>query len=128
MKVSECMTREVEIVDPDTTLQNTARIMAEIDAGILPVSDGERLIGIITDRDIAVRGVALGRSPDTRVGDVMSQAVLYCFEDQDVEDVLVNMGEIQVSRLPWLYRDQPLCGSVSISELTPGAEEEAREA
>src|SRR3546814_4767970 len=64
MKVSECMTREVEIVDPDTTLQNTARIMAEIDAGILPVSDGERLIGIITDRDIAVRGVALGRSPD----------------------------------------------------------------
>src|SRR3546814_14530319 len=71
MKVSECMTREVEIVDPDTTLQNTARIMAEIDAGILPVSDGERLIGIIPDRDIAVRGVALGRSPDTRVGDVM---------------------------------------------------------
>src|SRR3546814_2669008 len=100
MKVSECRTREVEIVDPDTTLQNTARIMAEIDAGILPVSDGERLIGIITDRDIAVRGVALGRSPDTRVGDVMSQEVLYCFEDQDVEDVLIHMGEIQVRRLP----------------------------
>src|SRR3546814_15297800 len=90
MKVSECRTREVEIVDPDTTLQNTARIMAEIDAGILPVSDGERLIGIITDRDIAVRGVALGRSPDTRVGDVMSQEVLYCFEDQDVEDVQIG--------------------------------------
>src|SRR3546814_6601178 len=81
------MTREVEIVDPDTTLQNTARIMAEIHAGILPVSDGERLIGMITDRDIAVRGVALGRSPDTRVGDVMSQEVLYCFEDQDVEAI-----------------------------------------
>src|SRR3546814_14163281 len=81
MKVSECMTREVEIVDPETTLQNTARIMAEIDAGILTVSDGERLIGIITDRDIAARGVALGRSSDNRVGDGMSPTVLYCLVD-----------------------------------------------
>ena len=128
MKVSECMTREVEIVDPDTTLQNTARIMAEIDAGILPVSDGERLIGIITDRDIAVRGVALGRTPDTRVGDVMSQEVLYCFEDQDVEDVLVNMGEIQVRRLPVVDRTKRLCGIVSLSDLAPGEEDEAGEA
>src|SRR3546814_20099690 len=99
MKVSECRTREVEIVDPDTTLQNTARIMAEIDAGILPVSDGERLIGIITDRDIAVRGVALGRSPDTRVGAVRSKEVLYCCEDQDVEDGLVNMGRWEERRV-----------------------------
>src|SRR3546814_17206654 len=120
MKVSECMTREVEIVDPDTTLQNTARIMAEIDAGILPVSDGERLIGIITDRDIAVRGVALGRSPDTRVGDVMSQEVLDCFEVQDVEDVLVKMGDIQVRRRPVLDLDNSLCGIVPLTHLAPG--------
>src|SRR3546814_1366499 len=113
------MTREVEIVDPDTTLQNTARIMAEIDAGILPVSDGERLIGIITDRDIAVRGVALGRSPDTRVADVMSQEVLYCFEDQDVEDVLVNIGEIQVLRLPVLSPHKTFCDLVSLIALAP---------
>src|SRR3546814_8146061 len=112
MKVSECMTREVEIVDPDTTLQNTARIMAEIDAGILPVRDGERLIGIITDRDIAVGGVALGRSLDTRVGDVMSQEVLYCYQDQEVEDAIVHMGEIKVRRLPVLDRDKRLCGIV----------------
>src|SRR3546814_13260153 len=73
MKVSECMTRGVEIVDPDTTLKNTARIIAEIDAGILPVSDGERLIGINTPPDIAVRGVSLGRSPDTRVVGLLDQ-------------------------------------------------------
>src|SRR3546814_12199701 len=113
MKVSECRTREVEIVDPDTTLQNTARIMAEIDAGILPVSDGERLIGIITDRDIAVRGVALGRSPDTRVGHVMRLETLYCSEDQVVEDVLVHLGETHARRLPVLVRDTRLCGLAS---------------
>src|SRR3546814_20961680 len=66
MQVSECMTREVEIVDPDTTLQNTARLMAETDAGILPVSAGARLIGLIRDRELPVRGFALGRSPHTR--------------------------------------------------------------
>src|SRR3546814_11810194 len=102
--------------------------MAEIDAGILPVSDSERLIGIITDRDIAVRGVALARSPDTRVGAVMSQEVLYCIEVQDVEDVLVKMGEIQVRRLPVLDRDTRLWGIVPLSALEPGAEDEAGEA
>lgn len=128
MKVSECMTREVELVDPGTTLQKAARLMAEIDAGIIPVTDGERLIGVVTDRDIVIRGVALGFQPDDTINEVMSDEVLYCFDDQDTEDVLENMGDIQVRRLPVVDRDKRLCGIVSISDLVKGCEDEAGEA
>ena len=116
MKVSECMTNDVRIVDPDETLQDAAQAMADIDAGILPVGEGDRLIGIITDRDIAVRGVGRGRSPNTKVRDVMSPEVKYCFIDEEAEEVLENMAEIQVRRLPVLDRDKRLVGIISITD------------
>lgn len=122
MRISECMTRDVRIVDPDETLQQAALAMAEIDAGILPVGKNDRLVGMITDRDIAIRGVAQKRGPDARVGDVMSPEVKYCFIDDDTDDVLDNLAEIQVRRLPVLDHDKRLVGIVSIGDLAGNGE------
>ena len=117
MKVSDCMTRDVKMANPGETLRDAARMMAELDAGVLPVSEGDRLVGMITDRDIAVRGIACGKGPDTPVRDVMSREVKYCFEDDDSEEVLQNMGDIQVRRLPVLNREKRLVGIVSLADL-----------
>lgn len=123
MRVSECMSREVQVATPDETLQQAAKTMADIDAGFLPVSDGARLIGIITDRDIAVRAVAKGLRPEAHVREIMSDEVLYCFEDQQADEVLDNMADIQVRRLPVVDRDKRLVGVISISDLAEGGEE-----
>ena len=117
MKVNKCMTREVHLVSPTQTLRDAARMMAEIDAGALPVGQDDHLVGMITDRDIAVRAVALGKSPVTTVGEIMSHEVLYCFDDQELEDVARNMGEIKVRRLPVLNRNKRLVGIVSLGDL-----------
>src|SRR3546814_7116978 len=100
--------------------------MADIDTGFLPVADNDRLIGIVTDRDIAIRGVAAGRRPEASIREVMSDEVKYCFDDQDVDDVLENMGDIQVRRLPVVDRDKRLVGIVSITDLAGNGD--AREA
>jgi len=117
MRVNECMTRDVEIANPRETLRHAAQAMARIDAGALPVGENDRLVGMITDRDIAVRGVGKGRSPDATVGEVMSKEVKYCFEDDDADDVLRNMAELQVRRLPVLDREKRLVGIISLSDL-----------
>jgi CBS domain-containing protein len=117
MKVSKCMTRDVELVSPTQTIRDAAQMMAELDAGALPVQQDDRLVGMITDRDIAVRAVAQGKSPETRVRDVMSPEVLYCFDDQEIEDVSRNMGEVKVRRLPVVNRDKRLVGIISIGDL-----------
>jgi CBS domain-containing protein len=111
------MTREVKTVRPDQTLEDAARIMGEIDAGAVPVGDDDRLLGMLTDRDIAVRAIAQGKGPDTLVRDAMSPKVKYCFVDEDAEGVLENMGDIQVRRLAVLDRDKRLVGIVSLSDL-----------
>ena len=91
-KVSDCMTRDVKIARPDQTVQEAARMMRDIDAGLLPVGDNDRLLGMITDRDIAIRAVALGKGPETPVREVMSDSkVLYCYEDEEIERVAKNM-------------------------------------
>lgn len=123
MKISECMIQEVEIADPDETLREAAQTMAKIDAGFLPVGEGDRLIGIVTDRDIAVRGVARGLQPDARIRDVMSDQVCYCFDHDSAEDVLDNMAEIQVRRLPVVDRDKRLVGVISITDLAGNGEQ-----
>ena len=129
MKVSECMSRNVSIAAPDETMQHAAAVMAELDAGMLPVGDGERLVGIVTDRDIAIRGVGSGRSPDTPVSEVMSSEVLYCRDTDDVEDVLANMGEMQVRRLPVVDAEKNLVGIVSIGDLAHnGSQQDAGQA
>ena len=94
--------------------------MAEIDAGALPVAEIDRLVGMITDRDIALRAVAQGRGPETRVDQVMTREVLYCFEDQEADDVLRNMGDLKVRRLPVVDREKQLIGIVSLSDMTTG--------
>jgi CBS domain-containing protein len=111
------MTRNVRIARPDQTIREAAKTMGEIDAGALPVGDDERLLGMITDRDIAVRAVAQGQGPDTRVRDVMSSSIKYCFEDEDVDDVIGNMGGIKVRRLAVLSRDKRLVGIISLGDL-----------
>jgi CBS domain-containing protein len=117
MKVRDAMTRDVRLVTPEQTIREAARTMAEIDAGSLPVSNNDRLVGMITDRDIAVRAVAEGKSPDTAVGDIMSQEVLYCFEDEELEEVSRNMGDVKVRRMPVVNRDKRLVGIISLGDL-----------
>lgn len=92
MKVSECMTREVKTIAPDLTIQEAARLMAELDLGALPVGDGNRLVGMITDRDIVVRAIGAGKGPRTAIREVMTADIKYCFEDEDIDEVARNMG------------------------------------
>ncbi len=91
--------------------------MAEIDAGALPVGENDRLVGMITDRDIVVRAVAQGRSVDTKVAAVMSKEVLYCFDTDEIDEVARNMGKARVRRLPVVNRDKRLVGIVSLGDL-----------
>jgi CBS domain-containing protein len=117
MKVSEAMTRDVRVASPDQTLREVARIMADLDTGVVPVGENDRLVGMITDRDIAIRGVAEGRGPDTTVRDVMTPDVRTCFEDEDVQDVARTMAQNQVRRLPVLSRDKRLVGIISLGDV-----------
>jgi CBS domain-containing protein len=117
MKVSEAMTTDVRIASPSQTIQEAARMMAEIDAGVLPVGDNDRLVGMITDRDIAVRAVAGGLPANTPVSEIMSREVKYCFADDDVDQVAQNMGDIQVRRLPVLNKDKRLVGILSVGDI-----------
>src|ERR1700676_1829157 len=93
MKVSKIMSRDVTLLNPDQTICVAASLMAEIDAGALPVGENDRLVGMITDRDIVIRAVAQGRSADTKVADVMSKEVLYCFDTDEIDDVARKMGK-----------------------------------
>ena len=117
MKVKEAMTRDVQVANPDETVQQAARMMASLDAGVLPVGDKDRLVGMITDRDIAIRGVAEGKGPNAKVREVMTEEVKYCFDDQDIEEVTRNMGDIQVRRLPVVNRDKRLVGILSLCDV-----------
>jgi CBS domain-containing protein len=118
MRVSEAMTREVRVANPGQSIREVAKIMAEIDAGAMPVGDNDRLVGMITDRDIAIRAVAQGKGPDTPVRDVMStEQVLYCYEDEELDHVAKNMSEQQVRRLPVVNREKRLVGIVTLGNL-----------
>jgi CBS domain-containing protein len=117
MRVSEAMTRDVRVANPGQSIRDVAKMMAEIDAGAMPVGENDRLIGMITDRDIAIRAVAQGKGPDTLVRDVMSKEVKYCFEDEDLEHVAKNMSDIQMRRLPVVNREKRLVGIVSLGDV-----------
>lgn len=118
MKVQEVMTHNVRVVNAEETIQEAARIMAEIDAGVLPVGKEGKLVGMLTDRDIAIRAVAEGKGPDTKASDIMSREVKYCFDDEDVEDVCGNLGDQQIRRIPVLDRNKQLVGILS-SAMSP---------
>jgi CBS domain-containing protein len=117
MQVSEAMTRDVCVCSPEETIRDCAKAMAINDIGMLPVADNGLLVGVITDRDIAIRAVAAGKGPDTPVRDVLSQEVLYCFEDQDLEHVAKSMGTARIRRVPVLTREDRVAGILSLGDV-----------
>ena len=126
MRVSDAMTREVRVASPGQSIRDVAKIMDEINAGAMPVGENDRLVGMITDRDIAIRAVAQGKGPDTPVREVMSsEKVLYCYDDEELDHVAKNMSEHQVRRLPVVNRDKRLVGIISFGDV---AQKETRAA
>ncbi len=124
MKISEVMTRDVTTVRADQTAQEAANFMLQGDAGSIPVTDGDTLIGMITDRDIAVRGVARGHGPDTKVRELMTSGLVCARVDDDVEEVAMRMSEAQVRRLPVIDESEKLVGIVSLGDLSRETEGE----
>ena len=117
MQVSEAMSSDVNIATPQQTIREAAQMMSEIDAGAIPVGENDRLVGMITDRDIAVRAVAAGKGPDTPIREVMSTEVKYCFADDDLEEVAHNMADIKLRRLPVLNEKKRLVGIISLCDI-----------
>jgi CBS domain-containing protein len=124
MKVSEVMTRDVRTIQPDQTAREAASFMLNADAGSIPVTEGGRLIGMITDRDIAVRGVAKGNGPETPVRELMTDDLVIVRIDDDVEEAATKMSDAQVRRLPVIDQDERLCGIVSLGDLSREADTE----
>jgi CBS domain-containing protein len=127
MKVSEVMTRDVQTIRPDRPVQEAASFMLSNDAGSIPVTDGDRLIGMITDRDIAVRGIAKGYGPDTPVRELMTDDLVIVRIDDTVEDAASKMSDAQVRRLPVIDQDERLCGIVSLGDLSREADDDCAE-
>jgi len=125
MRVSQVMTRNAECIKPDASVQEAAKRMKSLDVGALPVCDNDRLVGVITDRDIAVRSAAEGRDPKAdRVQATMTPELVYCFEDEDAADAARRMQEKQIRRLPVLNRDKRLVGIVSLGDLAVEARDD----
>ncbi len=124
MRVSEVMTRDVQTIQPDQTAREAATFMLDADAGSIPVTEGGRLIGMITDRDIAVRGVAKGNGPETPVRELMTDNLVIVRIDDDVEEAATKMSDAQVRRLPVIDQDERLCGIVSLGDLSREANTE----
>lgn len=118
MQVREVMTRDVEIADPGDSIRKAAKAMEEHDTGVLPVGENDRLVGMVTDRDITIRCVAGGMDPDkATVRDVMSAAIHCCGEDDSIDRAADHMAELQLRRLPVINRDKRLVGIVSLGDI-----------
>lgn len=126
-QISDIMSRDVTCVAPNDSLQRAAQTMGRLDVGALPVWDGRQLIGMVTDRDIAVRGVASGKQPDsTPVSEVMSSDVQCCFEDEKIDSVMEKMRDAQIRRIPVMDRQNRLIGMVSLGDLALEAADESK--
>jgi len=118
MRVFDVMTPSVELIHPDNTIQDAALKMAENDLGLLPVAENGQLVGMLTDRDIVVRGIAQERSPSqTTVREVMTERIRYCFDDESADDAAAVMGQLQIRRMPVVDRERRLVGVVSIADI-----------
>jgi len=126
-KVSDVMTRDIHIAAPDQTIADAAAEMARADIGCLPVGDRDRLVGMITDRDIVVRAVAKGLDAKTHVSEVMTDSIKYCYADQSVDEVARNMAELGVRRLPVVNREKRLVGFIALSNIAQGGDDGARD-
>jgi CBS domain-containing protein len=118
--VSEVMTRDVRFVSPAEDVQHAAQLMGELDVGALPVCEGDRLVGMVTDRDITLRSTAAGKSPqESRVEEVMSKDVRWCFEDQPLDEVMIQMADSQVRRVPVVTHDDQkrLIGIIALGDI-----------
>src|SRR4029453_5809367 len=118
MRIADVMTRDVRVVQPDRTVRDAARLMDEMNVGALPVCDGRRLIGMITDRDITVRSTAAGMAPDRHaLREVMTEKVGWCLDDDDVDDIVEVMSRRQIRRIPVVDRSRRLVGIVALGDL-----------
>lgn len=127
-KISEVMTGDVKVVRPNETIQDAAKMMEDLDVGAIPVCDGRKLQGMITDRDIAIRAVANGESCDTPVVEVMTTDVIWCSEEDSTQDVLDRMADEQIRRIPVIDKDRNLVGIVSLGDLAIEDEQNVDEA
>jgi CBS domain-containing protein len=118
-KIQEIMTRDVMTVSPKETIRRAAQMMDELNVGAIPVCDGQKLVGMITDRDIVVRAIAVGNAPEsTYVGDVMSTDVRWCYDDQPVDEVMEEMRDVQIRRIPVMdHNTRNMVGIVSLGDL-----------
>jgi CBS domain-containing protein len=125
MKIKDILTKDPQVIGPDAMICEAARMMKQCDVGMLPVCDGERLVGAITDRDLAIRAVAEGADPlRTKVEEVMTSGICYCFEDQDIEEVAHLMEDKQIRRMVVLNRDKRLTGIVSLGDFAVRSKDE----
>jgi CBS domain-containing protein len=125
MKIKDVMTRDVEVVGPKDTLQEAARKMKDLDVGAVPVCDGDRLVGMLTDRDITIRATAEGLDPSkTTAQETMTPEIYYCFENQNIEDAALLMMEKQIRRLPIIDDNKKLVGIVALGDVAEDVEDE----
>lgn len=117
MKISEIMTRDVHVVTPQQTLREAAELMRREDIGSLPVAENDRLVGMLTDRDIVVRAIAEGRNPDTPVREAMTDDIKFCREDQSIDEVSREMADLEIRRLPVVDQDKRLVGIISLANV-----------
>ncbi|HUX79778.1 MAG TPA: CBS domain-containing protein, partial [Alphaproteobacteria bacterium] len=118
MKVKEIMTKEVKFIDPNLSIKEAARLMKERDLGALPVGENDKLVGVITDRDITIRALANGHDIESvTIKEIMTPHCLYCFEEDSIEDAAKNMGKNQIRRLPVINKDKRLVGIISLGDI-----------
>jgi len=122
MQVANVMTRNVQVAGPDQSIIEAAKLMAECDCGAIPIAKNDKLIGMITDRDIVLRALAQGKSGQTKASEIMSEEIKYCFDDEEIDEVVKNMGDLQIRRLPVVNRDKRLVGIVSLGDIAPNCE------
>ncbi len=117
MNIRDCMSAGVRTISPEQIIREVARMMKDADTGALPVGKNDRLVGIVTDRDIAIRAVAEGKGVETPTREVMTGDIEYCF-DEDVDSVALKMSDLKVRRLPMLNRDKRLVGMISLGDVS----------
>jgi CBS domain-containing protein len=118
MRVYDAMCEDIEVVTPDITLQEAAEIMRDCECGYLPIGENDRLVGAVTDRDIVVRGLAKGLDPeDTTVEEIMTERIVYCYEDDNLRDAAEQMKREQVRRLVVLDGNKRMVGVLSVGDI-----------
>jgi len=128
MNISDCMTPHVRLCAPNDTIQDAARTMKEMDVGLLPVGENDRLVGTITERDIVTRALATGKGTDCPVKEVMSPGIHYCFETDTIDHAAAKMAEQQIRRLPVLNKQKRLVGIVSLGDIVKAQERQGAKA